>query len=106
MRLTEVTLRVKPDKTGLYEKTFHDLRAKVLANEPGCAFFEVWHDPADPGRYRVFEAYRSPDAITAHLATDYYKAAMKLFEPCLEPDSASRERFVMITDPEVWAAAS
>lgn len=102
MRLSQVTLRVKPDMIDQYEKTFHELRAKVLANEPGCPFFEVWHDPNDRGRFRVFEAYRDPAAVATHLATDYYKAAMKLFEPCLEPNSASLERFVMITDPDVW----
>jgi quinol monooxygenase YgiN len=86
MRVTQAILRIKPEKAELYEKTFHELRDKVLENEPGTTFFELCRDPEQPGAYRVFEAYADAEAIQAHVATDYYLETARIFVECLEGD--------------------
>jgi quinol monooxygenase YgiN len=86
MRLTHVTLRVKPDRAELYEKAFHELRAKVLENEPGVFVFEACRDPVEPNTYRVFEGYKTPEAIQKHIVTDYYIASARIFVECIEGD--------------------
>jgi hypothetical protein len=52
--------QVKPEKVELYERTFHDLKKKVHAHEPGVVFYELCKDPVRPNTYRLFEAYRTP----------------------------------------------
>lgn len=46
-----------------------DAAATVVAatlEEEGCVTYGFWADPADPGRFRVFEEWASPDALLAH----------------------------------------
>jgi quinol monooxygenase YgiN len=86
MKFMHVTLRVKPDKAALYEKTFLELRKMVLEREPGALVFEACKDPDVPNGYRVFEAYKDQDAITSHSATEYYLRTAKVFVECLEGD--------------------
>jgi quinol monooxygenase YgiN len=99
MRVTVATLRVKPEKAELYEKTFLELKEKVDANEPGTTFFELCRDADDRCVYRVFEAYRDADAIAEHCATDYYNETAKIFLECLEGDHMEEVRRRGITDP-------
>lgn len=85
MLISIVTARVKPEKIDIYEQTFRDLREQVLAREPGVSFYELAHDPSGPSHtYKVVEAYDSEETQDAHLATDYYRAAIAVIGDCLE----------------------
>jgi quinol monooxygenase YgiN len=75
--------KVKPDKVALYEATFRALREKVLANEPGISFYELCRLPAEPGTYRVVEAYADQAAQERHLGMDYYLEAGPTIVECL-----------------------
>jgi quinol monooxygenase YgiN len=75
--------RVKPDSVALYEETFRALREKVLANEPGIAFYELCRVPGEPQAYRVVEAYADQAAQDLHLAMDYYREAGAVIMDCL-----------------------
>lgn len=75
--------RVRPDKIALYEETFRALREKVLANEPGIAFYELCRVPGERGAYPVVEAYADQAAQDLHLATDYYREAGTVIMDCL-----------------------
>lgn len=99
MKITIVTLRIRPEKVALYETTFRELREKVRANEPGTTFFEVCRDPQEPGVYRVFEAYADADALPAHLSTDYYHETAAIFITCLAGDHLAEIARLGVTDP-------
>lgn len=46
-----------------------ELTSVVVAatlQEDGCITYGFWADPADPGRFRVFEEWASMDALLAH----------------------------------------
>lgn len=86
MRITKVTLRVKPEKARLYEETFLKLRDRVLREEDGCAFFELCRDARDSQTYHVIEAYADETAVAQHVATSYYKETARIFVECLEGD--------------------
>lgn len=86
MRITKVTLHVRPDKARVYEETFQRLRERVLAEEEGCTFFELCRDPNDRGTYHVLEAYADEAAVEAHVTTPYYKETARVFVECLQGD--------------------
>jgi quinol monooxygenase YgiN len=86
MIIAHAVLRVRPERVEAYEATFRELRAHVLANEPGTVFFELCRDPQQAHGYQVFEAYRDEAALKAHAATDYYRAASAEIVRCLEGD--------------------
>ena len=83
--------KVQPDKVELYETTFRALREKVLANEPGIAFYELCRVPGEPCHYRVVEAYADQAAQDAHLAMDYYQEAGAVIMGCLEGNTFEME---------------
>lgn len=68
-------LKVQPEKTADFETVFLDLAAKVKANEPGCLIYQLTKSRAEPGTYKVLELYASEDALKAHGASDYFRAA-------------------------------
>ena len=49
------------------------LTAATLA-EPGCITYGIWTDPAEPGRFRVFEEWQNEAALTAHFGTPHIAA--------------------------------
>ena len=78
-----VKAKVKPEKVAVYESTFRDLRQKVLEREPGVTFYELCRVPDEPCSYRLVESYTDRAAQDAHLATDYYQAAVATIVGCL-----------------------
>lgn len=83
--------KVQPDKVELYENTFRALREKVLANEPGIAFYELCRVPDEPCSYRVVEAYADQAAQDEHLTKDYYLEAGAVIMGCLEGNAFEME---------------
>jgi (4S)-4-hydroxy-5-phosphonooxypentane-2,3-dione isomerase len=90
MRITKVTMRIRPEKTGLYEETFLRLRDRVLAEEEGCAFFELCRDPGEGEIYHVLEAYADEAAVEEHVQTPYYKETARIFVECLQGDHMAK----------------
>lgn len=53
-----------------------DLLAAMLAPsraEPGNRRYDLWRDPATPGRFVLDELYADPDAVAAHRATPHFQ---------------------------------
>jgi quinol monooxygenase YgiN len=48
--------------------------AAVAANEPGCHFYRIARSKDDANVFKVLESYADADAITAHGASDHFKA--------------------------------
>jgi len=86
-----VKAQVKPEKVEIYEKTFRDLRDKVLANEPGVTFYELCRVPDKPCTYRLVESYIDQQTQDEHMEKDYYKAASAIILDCLEGGSYEME---------------
>jgi (4S)-4-hydroxy-5-phosphonooxypentane-2,3-dione isomerase len=71
MLVVHVHVKVKPDCIDAFkEVTTRNARESV--KEPGIARFDVMQQADDPGRFVLIEAYRSPEAATAHKATAHY----------------------------------
>jgi quinol monooxygenase YgiN len=42
--------------------------------EPGCRAYGFWTDPDVPGRFRIFEEWKSQEALAEHFATPHFEA--------------------------------
>jgi quinol monooxygenase YgiN len=40
--------------------------------EPGCRFYQVYRDPAEPRVFRIFEIYDDEDAVAAHASSEHF----------------------------------
>lgn len=45
----------------------------ATAREPGCLSYTFSADLRDPGCFRIFEEWESPEALAAHFATPHMK---------------------------------
>ncbi|MTD58513.1 putative quinol monooxygenase [Amycolatopsis pithecellobii] len=43
-------------------------------SEKGCGTYEVWADPDQRGRFRLFEEWDSQESLTAHFASPHFQA--------------------------------
>jgi quinol monooxygenase YgiN len=93
MFVVRVKAQVKPDKIELYEANWRELRAKVLAHEPGVLFYELCRDPLEPNAYQVFECYKDRSVQDVHLTTHYYLAASAVAGDCLVDGAFSMDVF-------------
>jgi quinol monooxygenase YgiN len=41
--------------------------------EPGCRFYQAYHDPAEPLVFHLFEIYDDEDAYKAHGASEHFQ---------------------------------
>jgi quinol monooxygenase YgiN len=41
--------------------------------EPGCSFYQVYRDPAEPRVFHLFEIYDDEDAVAAHGASAHFQ---------------------------------
>lgn len=71
MHVTLVHVHVKPDQIDAFiaaSRANHE----ASVQEPGNRRFDVLQDPADPGRFVLYEAYATAQAATAHKQTAHY----------------------------------
>ena len=67
-----------------------DLRTLLLGaapscrSEPGCLRWDVWRDPAEPGRFVLDELYRDHPAVAAHRETTHFKHYFALINDLAE----------------------
>ena len=68
-----VFLRVPPTEV---EALRPHMRKVVAASraEPGCIFYSLAEDVAEPGVIRAFEIYRDDEALKAHGVSEHFKA--------------------------------
>ncbi len=60
------------------EASDHDAMVGLIAPlvdatlaEPGNVTYGFWADPANPGVFRVYEEWSTPEAMAEHMATDH-----------------------------------
>ena len=71
MHVTLVEVRVKPEHVDDFIAATCDNHLGSIA-EPGNRRFDVLHDPADPCRFLLYEAYASAADAAAHKDTPHY----------------------------------
>ena len=88
MLIVHVHVRVKPDSVEPFKAaTLENARQSV--QEPGVARFDVLQRQDDPTRFALVEAYRTPDAPTAHKETRHYQVWRDTVAPMIaEPRSS------------------
>ena len=75
-------LKVRTDKTELFETTMKDLIAKVRSDEPACKGYQMCRG-AEPGSYVMLESYDDAVASAKHMQTPHFRAAMGNLGACL-----------------------
>lgn len=60
--------------------------------EPGNRRYDLWTDPATPGRFVLDELYADADAVAAHRATPHFQTYLSQIE-------ALAERQAFVLDP-------
>ncbi|APL95695.1 antibiotic biosynthesis monooxygenase [Sphingobium indicum] len=58
--------------------------------EPGNLRYDLWVDPAQPGRYVLDELYGNADAVAAHRASPHFQAYLAAIN-----DLAERSAFTL-----------
>ena len=81
--------KVSPDRTGDFERMFADLRAKVMAEEPGCHVYHMVKSRKEADVYVAMEIYADQAALDLHGGTAWFQAARPQLIACL---SAPPER--------------
>jgi autoinducer 2-degrading protein len=71
MHVTLVEVRVKPDRIADFITATRANHEGSIA-EPGNRRFDVLQDPADPGRFVLYEAYATAADAARHKETAHY----------------------------------
>lgn len=66
------TLTAQPGKGPVIREALDSL-APASRAEAGNLDYQVFHDPANPDVYRIFEVYVDDDAVTAHSESAHYE---------------------------------
>ena len=70
MLIVSGTIDLDPAQHDAAVALFAPLVEATLAEE-GNITYGFWADPSDPGRFRVYEEWASPEALGAHMGTDH-----------------------------------
>lgn len=73
-----VEFKVKPEFVDDFARAMRENATSALENEPGCLFFDVCRDPADPSLFFLYELYEDDDAIQAHQHSKHYRKFAEL----------------------------
>jgi quinol monooxygenase YgiN len=67
-----VEFYIKPDFVARFESAVRQNAVTSLAQEPGCQYFDVCRDPAEPFLFFLYEVYADQEAVRTHLAASHY----------------------------------
>lgn len=67
-----VQFDIKPDFVERFESALMQNAVTSLNEEPGCKFFDVCRDPADPTVFFLYELYENQEAIQAHMRSRHF----------------------------------
>jgi quinol monooxygenase YgiN len=77
MIVITAALKAKPGKDGELVSVMKELTAAVKANEKDTLDYTLHRSQKDPLLFLVYEKYRSPEAMKAHMASPHFQAAAK-----------------------------
>ena len=102
MVVNVVTVHVKPEHIAEFiAATGENHRGSRL--EAGNFRFDVLQSTQDPGRFLLYEAFASPEAVAAHRETPHYLAWKAKVEPWMaKPREGLGHRPLFPTDASAW----
>ncbi len=77
------TIRVQAGKVAEFEQIAGKLEAEVKANEPDCLLYRMTKSRSEDLTYKNLEIFRDQAALDAHVAADYFKAALGPMKACV-----------------------
>lgn len=67
-----VEFNIKLEFIQSFELAIRENALASLASEPGCHYFDVCRDPADPTLFFLYEVYEDQAAIRLHLMSAHF----------------------------------
>ncbi|MDB5104180.1 MAG: lsrG [Fibrobacteres bacterium] len=102
MVVNVVTVHVKPDHIAEFLTATVD-NHKGSRTEPGNRRFDVLQAADDPGRFLLYEAFDSQEAVEAHRKTDHYLAWRAKVEPWMARPRVGLSHVPIVpADPAAW----
>jgi (4S)-4-hydroxy-5-phosphonooxypentane-2,3-dione isomerase len=99
--VVHVQVQVKADAVEAFRAaTTANARASLL--EAGVARFDVLQDLADPTRFVLCEAYRSPEAVAAHKETAHYQTWRDAVADLMATPRSSRKFVNVHPEDAAW----
>ncbi|SPE17521.1 conserved hypothetical protein [Candidatus Sulfotelmatomonas gaucii] len=101
MLVVHVHVHVKPEMVAEFRRvTIENARASV--QELGIARFDVIEQQDDATRFLLIEVYLTPEAVTAHRATNHYAKWRDAVEPMMAEPRQRTLYNAVFPDPEGW----
>jgi quinol monooxygenase YgiN len=66
-------ISAKPGKEAELKAALREVVAQTV-KEPGCITFQVFEDRENPGKFVLWEIFKSQEALREHINKDYTKA--------------------------------
>lgn len=63
---------IKPEAIQDFADAIEKNALASLSEEPGCLYFDVCRDPADPSLFFLYELYEDDAAIQRHMASPHF----------------------------------
>lgn len=101
MLVVHIQIRVKPEFIEAF-KALTIENAQSSIQEPGIARFDFVQQQDDATRFVLVEAYRSPDAVTAHRATPHYAKWRDAVEPMMAEPRQRALHDAVFPAPQDW----
>jgi (4S)-4-hydroxy-5-phosphonooxypentane-2,3-dione isomerase len=101
MHVVLVHVHVKPESVDAF-KAASSANAVLSLREPGIARFDLLQDAADPTRFVLVEAYRTPAAMADHKATAHYATWRDTVAPMMAEPRASTKYVAAFPPDAAW----
>ena len=102
MLVNVVTIHVKPEHISEFLAATVDNHTGTRL-EPGNHRFDVLQSAEDPGRFLLYEAFASPEAVDAHRKTAHYQVwRAKVDAWMAKPRELVSHRIIAPVDPSAW----
>lgn len=82
-----VSVHVRPEKLATFQAAIATNALHTFRDEPGCTYFDVAQDRADPLHYMFYELYENEAALDAHRAAPHFRVWREAAAECLVPGS-------------------
>jgi quinol monooxygenase YgiN len=82
-----VSLQVHEHKLDDFLAAIKQNAERSYNDEPGCRYFDVTQDLADPLHFVFYELYADSDAIEAHRAASHFADWRRAADECVVPGS-------------------
>jgi quinol monooxygenase YgiN len=101
MLVVHVHVHVKPECVAAFRQATLE-NARCSLQEPGIARFDILQQAADPTRFILVEAYRTPAAPAAHKETAHYAKWRDAVAPMMAEPRSSVKFANVFPEDSAW----